>query len=226
MRFSFILLINILLISAPAFPQTAEDSARKLFDEGMSLSVKADDEREKRNFEVSNHLYQKALRKYFEVLKKDSLYSEARRMIGHTFYLLGDYTQSIFWNTESLKYDTVSYTTFFELGMCKIGEGMIKDGREDIEKAFELNNSERFKENTILDLRDIGIRSFNFGSRLEAHGDSERARNYKEFGIGVLITAFDMDKSQRKIARIIASYAEKMGDAQLAAQYKKLGRRK
>jgi tetratricopeptide (TPR) repeat protein len=109
-----------------------------------------------------------------------------------------------------------------ELGLCKINLGQISEGNRDLEKAFEIDKSLEIKEITVFDLIDIGQLAFNYGEEYESEGDKDKGLSYKKFSIGVLITAFNIDKSKKETAKIISQYAGKIDDKTTMLKYKEI----
>lgn len=202
--------------------QKKEGKAFKVFNEGVTLSLDAAEQAESGNIEKANELNSKAIEKYKETLTIDNDHKIARSALGHSYYLQREFKEGIRWFEQANKLDTPTASNYRELGLCKINLGQISEGKTDIDKAFEMDKGSEIKEITILDLVDIGHLAFEYGEGYEAEGDKEKGRSYKRFSIGVLITAFNINKTNKEVAKVISEYAGKIGDTTTMSKYKEI----
>ncbi|RZK16664.1 MAG: tetratricopeptide repeat protein [Pedobacter sp.] len=213
--------ILFILLSLLACQESKEKLAFKLFNEGVKYSLDAADEAEKGKFDSALELNRKAIEKFLETYKTDSTHQLVKSVLGHSYYIQKDYKEGIHWYELANKLDSSIAVNYKELGLCKINLGDIKNGALNINKALELDNSKENKENTILDLKDIGILAFKYGEDYDKQGNKEKGLDYKKFAIGVLSVANNLDTTNFEIKNSIAEYAKRIGDISMAKKYKK-----
>jgi hypothetical protein len=107
--------------------------------------------------------------------------------------------------------------------LCKINLGKIPTGKDDIDKAFSMDTTREIREITIQDLTDIGKLAFEYADGYIRQGESQKGHDYKTFSMGVLMLAFEYDKSRKDIAMVISGFADKIGDKETASKYRTLG---
>jgi len=198
------------------------DKAFKVFNEGVTLSLDAGKQAESGNIENANELNSKPIEKYKETLTIDNNHKIARSALGHSYYLQRELKEGMHWFEQANKLDTPTAENYRELGLCKINLGQISEGKTDLDKAFEMDKGSEIKEITVLDLVDIGHLAFEYGDGYEAEGDKEKGLSYKRFSIGVLITAFNINETNKDVAKAISEYAEKIGDTNTMLKYKEI----
>lgn len=88
-----------------------------------------------------------------------------------------------------------------------------------------MDTTKEIRELTIQDLTDIGELAFEYGDGYIQKGEADKGKAYKTFSIGVLILAFEYDKSRKDIALTISKFADKIGDKETAMKYRTLSGR-
>lgn len=203
--------------------QNRQDTTFKTFNEGVSLNLESIEEQNKGNFEKAASLNKQSIDKFKETLKLDSTHALVRSALGHSLYIDKQFKDAIHWFDQANKVDGDAAVNFREMGLCKINLGQIKEGKSDIDKAFSIDTTNEIRELTIKDLTDIGELAFQYGDGYIQQGETDKGKGYKTFSIGVLMLAFDYDKTRRDIALRISDFADKLGDKEATAKYKTLG---
>jgi tetratricopeptide (TPR) repeat protein len=165
-------------------------------------------------------LNKKAIEKFKETLEIDSAHKIARSALAHSLYLDKQFGEAIDWFERSNKNDGPTAVNFRELGLCKINIGQVKQGREAIDKAFELDTSKEMRSATVEDLADIGTLAFSYGKQYIVNGNNITGKNYQHFAIEVLIMAFDFDNKRADISKKIAQYADEVPEKSVADKYR------
>jgi tetratricopeptide (TPR) repeat protein len=212
------ILIAIAIVSCTQTKKS--DLAFKTFNEGVTFSLDALEEYNKGNFEKSDELNRKAIEKFHETLKIDSLHKAAPSALGHSYYLIGNSKEGIYWFEKSIALDSSSAPNFREYGLCKVNLGDLQGAKIAFEKAFKLDNGNEIKNITVLDLSDIGIRAFDYGAEYERQGEKEKGLEYKRFAVAVLGTAFTIDTTNIETIKRITEYTEALGDKQTALYFR------
>jgi len=194
--------------------------AFKVFNEGVTLSLDAGDELKKRNYEKSLELNKKAIDKFVETLKVDSMHKLAPSALGHSYYLIKNFKDGIFWFEKAISIDSFSAINYREYGLCKMNLGDIDGGKLAIEKAFKLDSSKEIREITTSDLLDIGSLAFDYGKGYEKQGEKQKGLGYKQFAVGVLLTAHNIDSTNLDLIRKIADLTKELGDNQTSKIFK------
>ena len=225
MKSLIIILATLMTFSLFSCEQKKNDKTFQVFNEGVSLSLKSIQEQDKGNFEQAASLNKQSIDKFKETLKLDSTHPIVRSALGHSLYIDKQFNEAIKWFDQANKVNGDAAANYREMGLCKINLGQIQEGKSDIDKAFFIDTTKEIRELTIQDLIDIGKLAFQYGDGYIQQGESDKGKNYKTFSIGVLILAFDYDKSRKSIALTISDFAGKFGDKETATKYKALGRR-
>ena len=211
------------MISLTAFgcsQNKKKNLAFKVFNEGVTLSLDAGDELKKRNYEKSLELNKKAIDKFVETLKVDSMHKLAPSALGHSYYLIKNFKDGIFWFEKAISIDSFSAINYREYGLCKMNLGDIDGGKLAIEKAFKLDSSKEIREITTSDLLDIGSLAFDYGKGYEKQGEKQKGLGYKQFAVGVLLTAHNIDSTNLDLIRKIADLTKELGDNQTSKIFK------
>jgi tetratricopeptide (TPR) repeat protein len=223
---SIIIILSIFMaFSLFSFGQKKNDKTFKVFNEGVSLNLRSIDEQNKGNFEKAASLNKQSIDKFKETLKLDSTHPVVRSALAHSLYIDKQFKDAIHWFEQANKVNGDAAVNFREMGLCKINLGQIRGGKSDIDRAFSMDTTKEIRELTILDLTDIGELAFKYGDGYIQQGEAEKGKDYKTFSIGVLILAFDYDKSRKDIALTISEFADKIGDKETAMKYKALSGR-
>ena len=93
-----------------------KDEAFRAFNEGVAFSLKAIDLFEQREYKQSDSLNQEAINKFQETLHIDSTHSGARSALGHSYYLIRQFKESIDWFEKANKIDGASA---IKLTLCR-----------------------------------------------------------------------------------------------------------
>lgn len=205
--------------------QKKNDKTFQVFNEGVSLNLKSFDEQNKGNFEKAASLNKQSIDKFKEVLNLDSTHAVVRSALGHGLYIDKQFKDAIYWFGQANKVNGEAAINFREMGLCKINLGQIQDGKTDIDRALSLDTTKEIRELTIQNLLDIGELAVQYSDGYIQQGDLDKGKDYKTFSIGVLILAFEYDKSRKDIALIISDLADKLGDKETAIRYKAFGGR-
>lgn len=208
-----------------SFGHKKNDKAFKVFNEGVSLNLKSIDEQNKGNFEKAASLNKQSIDKFKETLKLDSTHPVVRSALAHSLYIDRQFKDAIHWFDQANKANGDAAVNFREMGLCKINLGQIQAGKSDIDKAFSMDSTKEIRELTIQDLTDIGQLAFEYGDGYIQQGEADKGKDYKIFSIGVLMLAFDYDKSRKDIALVISEFAAKIGDKETEMKYKLLSGR-
>jgi tetratricopeptide (TPR) repeat protein len=220
-----IIIISTTLIAFSLFScgQKKHDKTFQIFNEGVTLNLNAIEEQNKGNFDKAISLNKQSIDKFKETLKLDSAHPVVRSALGHSLYIDKQFKEAINWFDQANKVNGEAAVNYRELGLCKINLGQIQAGKADIDKAFSMDTTNEIRDITIKDLTNIGELAFQFGDGYIQQGEPEKGKAYKTFSVGVLILAFDYNKSKRDIALTIADFSDKLGDKETAKKYKALG---
>lgn len=205
--------------------QKKNNKTFQAFNEGVSLNLKSIEEQNNGNFEKATALNRQSIDKFKETLKLDSTHPVVRSALGHSLYIDKQFKEAIQWFGYANKVNGETAANYREMGLCKINLGQIQEGKRDIDKAFSMDTTKEIRELTILDLTDIGALAFQYGDGYIQQGEPDKGKGYKAFSIGVLMLAFEYDKSKKDIALTISDFADKFGDTETATKYKILGGR-
>jgi len=212
-----------MVFSLFACRQKKQDKVFKVFNEGVTLSLKSTKEQNKGNFEQASLLNKQSVDKFKETLKLDSTHSVARSALGHSLYIDKQFKDAIYWFDQANNVNGEMAANYREMGLCKINIGQIKDGKSDIDKAFFMDTTKEIRQITIQDLTDIGELAFKYGDAYIQKDEQEKGKYYKTFSIGVLMLAFEYDKSKKNIALKISDFADRIDDKVISKKYKTLG---
>lgn len=196
--------------------ESKEDKAFKAFNEGITFSLDADKFMEEGNEEEGKKRYEMAIEKFKETLEIDPNHKGAASAIGISNYEIRNYGEAINWFTKSTKAQPESAVDYQFLGLSQINKGMVEEGEKNIEKSFQLDNSEEMKSNAIENLVQIGNLAYSYGEAYEAEGKKEQGNNYRKFGIRVLMSALEYSNNDEEIGKMIENYAVKMNDDTLS----------
>jgi tetratricopeptide (TPR) repeat protein len=223
MKSLFIISATIMAFSLFSCGNKKQDKTFQIFNEGVSLNLKSIDEQNRGNFEKAALLNKQSIDKFKETLKLDSTHAVVRSALGHSLYIDKQFKAAIHWFDQANKVSGEMAANYREMGLCKINLGQIQDGKNDIDKAFSMDTTKEIREITIQDLTDIGELAFQYGDGYIQQGEPEKGKDYKTFSIGVLMLAFEYDKSKKDVALKVSNFADKIGDKEIAAKYKTLG---
>lgn len=196
------------------------DLAFKTYNEGVAYSIEAMKEYNNANYEKSNELNEKAIDKFKETLRIDSLNKLAPSSLGHSYYLIGNFNEGILWFERAIKIDSLFAENHREYGLCKINLGNIQEAKKAFQKAFKLDTGDEIKNITVADLTDIGIRAFEYGIEYEKQGEKLKGLDYKKFSIVVLGTAYMIDSTKTETIKRIADYTEILGDLKTSKRFR------
>ncbi len=205
--------------------QKKEHKTFQVFNEGVSLNLKSIEEQNKGNFEQASLLNKQSIDKFKETLKLDSTHAVVRSALGHSLYINKQFKDAIHWFDQANKVNGEMAANYREMGLCKINLGQIKDGKIDIDKAFSMDTTKEIREIIIQDLTDIGELAFKYGDGYIQQGEPEKGKDYKTFSVGVLMLAYEYDKSKKDIALKVSDFADKIGDKEISTKYKTLSGR-
>jgi tetratricopeptide (TPR) repeat protein len=205
--------------------QKKNDKTFQVFNEGVSLNLKSIEEQNKGNYEKADSLNKLSIDKFKETFKLDSTHPSVRSALGHCLYIDKQFKDAIYWFDQANKVNGEAAINYREMGLCKINLGQIQEGKRNIDEAFSMDTTKEIRELTIQDLTDIGEVAFQYGDGYIEQGEPDKGKDYKTFAIGVLILAFEYDKSRKDIALTISDLAGKFGDKETASKYKTLGGR-
>jgi tetratricopeptide (TPR) repeat protein len=199
-----------------------DGKAFKVFNEGVALNLNAMEEQDKGNFEKAVEINKQSIDKFKETFELDSTHPIVRGALGHSFYLDKQFAESIHWFEQANKVSGEMAANYREMGLSKINLGQIKEGKDDIDKAFSMDTTTKIRKLTLQDLTDIGELAFQYGDGYIQQGEPDKGKGYKAFSIAVLMLAFDYDNSRKDLAIKIADFADKTGDKETAKKYKAL----
>jgi tetratricopeptide (TPR) repeat protein len=188
----------------------------------VALNLDAIEEQNKGNFEKAAALNKQSIDKFKETFKLDSTHPVVRGALGHSFYIDKQFEEAIHWFEQANKVSGEMAANYREMGLCKINIGQIKEGKDDIDKAFSMDTTKEIRELTLQDLTDIGELAFQYGDGYIQQGEPDKGKDYKAFAIGVLMLAYEYDNSRKDLAIKIADFADKSGDKETAKKYKAL----
>ncbi|RYF80006.1 MAG: hypothetical protein EON98_13955 [Chitinophagaceae bacterium] len=188
--------------------QKKNDKTFQVFNEGVTLNLDAIDEQNKGNFEKAASLNRQSIEKFKETLKLDSTHPVVRTTLAHGLYVDKQFKEAIYWFGQANKVNSEAAVNFRGLGLCKINLGQIREGKADIDKAFSMDTTKEIREITIQDLVDVGQLAFEYGDGYIGQSEQEKGKAYKEFSVGVLILAYEYDKSRKDVALTIADFAK------------------
>ena len=201
------------------------DKTFQVFNEGVTLNLSAIDEQNKGNFEKAALLNKQSIEKFKETLKLDSSHPVVRSTLAHGLYVDKQFKEAIYWFDQANKMSGEAAANYRDQGLCKINLGQISEGKADIDKAFSMDTTKEIREITIQDLVDVGKLAFEYGDGYIQQGEPDKGKAYKEFAVGVLMLAYDYDKSKKTLASTIADFAGKLGDKEISMKYKSFAER-
>ena len=212
-------IFTLLMILSCSSPKGTEEYAKKIFNEGVSLSLDAVDAFARGDYAHSEELNKKAIEKFIETIKIDSTHKIASGALGHSYYLTRNFDEATKWFEKAIMIDSSVAVNYREYGLCKINHGDISGGIKEIKKAFQIDNSEEMKQMTVSDLMDIGYLAFDYGNSYEEQGEKETGMNYKQFSVYVLISAHEIDSTNTEIVQSIVDYAKLIDETKIVEKY-------
>ena len=202
--------------------QKKNDKTFHVFNEGVTLNLNSIDEQNKGHLEKADSLNKQSIEKFKETLKLDSTHPLVRSALAHGFYVDKQFKEAIYWFDQANKLNGEAAANYREMGLSKINLGQITEGKADINKAFSMDTTKEIKEITIQDLVNVGQLAFEYGDGYIQQGEPDKGKAYKEFSVGVLMLAFEYDKTKKDVALTIADFASKLGDKETSTKYKAL----
>lgn len=196
--------------------QSNQDKAVEIFDEGASLSMKAEIYHKGNKPQQSYEFNKQAIEKFLEVVKLDPAHPIAPSALGHSYYLVREYKEGIKWFEKALDRDTTMAINYREYGLCKINEGDLKGGKAAIDKSLKIDSSSRTVDVLVNELYNIGSLAFKFGNGYEQQGEAAKGTIYKKFAVSVLFMAHEFDPRKTKVMEKIAEFATLLGDERTA----------
>lgn len=183
--------------------QSLRDDPFKIFNEGVALSLDAGRAAEKSDGQQATVLNERAIAKYRETLKIDPAHEMVRSALAHSLYLDKKYEEAIRLFKQQVKIDSTMAINYQEMGMCEISIGQVVQGKKDIYKAFEKDNSPELKEVTVDDLLDIGKLAYSYGEGYEKRNEPDKGKAYKLFALAVLNTVVEIDTTRKDVLATI-----------------------
>jgi tetratricopeptide (TPR) repeat protein len=222
-KYLIAIISTLLLVNFSSCNQSPKEKAFKAFNQGVSLNLDAFTAQNKGEFEKATVLNKKSIEKFKETLKIDSTHEGARAALAHSLYLDKQYKEAILWFEQANRVNGRMPANCREMGLCRINLGEIQEGKNDIDEAFSIDTSKEIRDITVQDISDIGELAFDYGETYIKEGEVEKGKVYEEFSIGVLMLGFHYDTTKKETALKIAQFADKIGDKQVAEQYRKVG---
>lgn len=202
--------------------QKKTDKSFQAFNEGVTLTLNAIEEQNKGNFDKAASLNKQSIEKFKETFKLDSTHPVVRSALAHGFYIDKQFKEAIHWFDQANQVNGEAAANYREMGLCKINLGQIQEGKADIDRALSMDTTKEIREITVQDLVDVGQLAFEYGDGYVQQGEPDKGKAYQAFSIGVLMLAFEYEKSRKDIASTIAKFADKLGDKETSIKYKAL----
>jgi tetratricopeptide (TPR) repeat protein len=209
------IILLIILFNLFGCSQSKEEKVFKIFNEGVTFSLDAGKFMEEGNEEEGMKRYEMSIEKFKETLQIDSNHKGVPSALGHNYYETRNYDEAINWFTKAIEVQPEFAVNYQFLGFSQMNKGKIEEGEKNIEKAFEIDNSEDMRYNTISNLVHIGNLAYSYGEAYEEEGKKEQGNDYRKFGIRVLISALEYSNNDKEIGKMIDEYAIKMNDETL-----------
>lgn len=189
-----------------------KDKTFQLYNEGVAFSLEANELMNTGEIEAGKKKLELSIEKFKETLQVNPNHKGALSAIGFSNFEIENYDEAINWFLKATKVDPEFALNYQFLGLSQINKGRVEEGEKNIEKAFELDDSEEMRTITIENLVDIGNLAYSYGNAYEKEGKIAQGNNYRRFGVRILISALEYSHFNKKIAIIIQEYAEKMND--------------
>lgn len=196
-----------------------ESKAFTMFNEGVTFSLQAAEERNKENFEKSKELHHKAIDMFLKTMAIDSTHKAAPSALGHSYYMIRDFKNGTKWYKKAIQMDTTFVANYLELGLCQINDGDFKNGSAAINKAVDIDPSQETVDQAVNSLIDISKRAIDFGLEYKQEGDTERHLAYTQFAISVLKMAHQLAPLNREVMVLIADFSEAISDTETATTF-------
>ena len=206
------IIIGIMVFNLFGCQESKEDKAFKVFNEGVTFSLVAGKFMEEGNEEEGKKRYEMSIKKFKETLQIDPNHKGVASAMGHNYYEIRNYDEAINWFTKAISVQPKFAVNYQFLGLSQINKGKVETGERNIEKAFEIDNSEDMKYNTISNLVHIGNLAYSYGDTYEQEGKIEKGNDYRKFGIRVLMSALEYSNNDKEIRKMIEECTVKMND--------------
>lgn len=215
-----VLLFTTCFISARAQSEQDQQKAVEVFDEGASLSMKAEIYSKGNKAQQAFEFNKQAIAKFKEVLTLDPNHPLAPTALAHSYYLVRDYQSGAKWYQKVLAQDSSIATAYREYGLCKVNLGDLKGGKQAIEKSFKIDPSSRTRKETIHELYNIGTLAFKIGDNYEKDGNPQKGNVYRKFSISVLLMAYEFNQNNTKVIEKLVEYMTLLGDKKNADYFR------
>jgi tetratricopeptide (TPR) repeat protein len=219
----YLLLCSLMLSCGPnekTVKKNQEAQVMALFNQGVQSSLQGVEANKKGQFDEAKKLNLKAIEEFKKVLEIDPAHKLSISAIGHSYYEVQDFNQAKSWFEKAIALDPSFAANHLEYGFSLLNLGMLPEGKAAINKALELDKSPEARDQAVLSLFDIAAVSYEQGVGLSVEGNDTEALKYKEYAVGVLLTANQLDSTEQEIIAKIRLIAKDLGDKDLEKAFK------